>query len=168
MRSMAKVKTQRRYVPRMVNPILFSTFTSLALISGCQAYKLQGVVLDGPSSAVLTVHKVDPRLKQPGISGAVVELTLDPSTLKSVPIGTAVTNDEGQFCLSVSQAGAGFLEYEAGVLCRVRDYGTVYQTLPLPPKDKRLLIIVAPGVSGQPRMGNILQETLEIGRQLNQ
>ena len=156
----------RRLIGRLFQPSFL--LCQLFFITGCQTYQLQGVVLDGSVAAIIVVNRTDPRLEQPGVPDATVDLTLDPSTLKPIHVGTTTTDEEGRFGIEVDQSGAGFLEYEAGVLCHVKGYGTVYQTLPLPHDDKRLLIIVGPGKSGQPQPDDVLQETLEIGRQLTQ
>ena len=83
----------------------------------------------------MAVSRTDPRLQQTGIPDATVDLTLDPSTLRPIRVGTTITDEHGRFSIEVDQAGAGFLEYEAGVLCHVNGYGTVYQTLPLPTRQ---------------------------------
>jgi hypothetical protein len=158
-------QTRRQFLCRLSQKLLVC---HLVWAAGCQPYQLAGVVLDGPVSAITIVDRSDPRLRQPGIVGATLDLTLDPSTLKPIRVGSTLTNEEGWFSLVVGQVGAGFLEYEAGILCQVNGYGSVYQTLELPHPDKRLLIIVGPGVSGRPRDRNLLKETLELGRQLGQ
>ena len=139
-----------------------------ALLMGCQGYRLQGVVVEGPVASVMVVGKKDVRLGKSGVEEAAVELTLDPFTLKPLPAGSAVTDENGRFSIEVHEIGAGFLEYEAGVLCEVAGYGTVYQTFELPNLEQRVIITVAPGESGRMPPRNELDETLEIGRRLSQ
>ncbi|MDX1681498.1 MAG: hypothetical protein R3336_00125 [Phycisphaeraceae bacterium] len=131
-------------------------------LGGCAPYQLQGVVKSGPGSTVMVVDRDDDRLDSDGMAGAVVELTLDPNSLSPKRVGAAVTDDQGRFTITVGETGAGFLEYEAGLLVRMDGHKTVWQTLPLPSSRQAVVILMEPGAAGNPRPRDIIEETLEM------
>jgi hypothetical protein len=135
------------------------------LLVGCAGYRLQGRVVPGPEPAVFVLKAGDRQLDQPGLAGAMVEATLDPSSLSPKRVGTAITDSDGDFELPVDAVGAGVLEYELGLLARNQDSTTLWQTLDLPPGSRRLLIVLRPGPPGKAGPPpDILEETLEMAR----
>ena len=135
---------------------------------GCGAYRLRGTILDGQLSAVLLVDHDDPRLKQVGLGGAVIELTLDPNSMHPRPLGAAMTGRDGEFDIPIDQAGAGVLEYQLGIMCRLDGYRTIWQIIQLPSSKRQLLIIMTPGPHGAPGPSrvppnqDILKDTLQM------
>jgi len=150
---------------RCVLPALLGAM--LVMHAGCRGYHLAGTVIEGPTSVMTIVSDDDPRLKQSGIAGAVIELTLDPDTLRPKSLGKTVSGGDGSFELPVDQTGAGFLEYEVGVFVQRRGYRSLWEQMMLPKKSRRLLIIMEPGAGGDARPGgNILDETMRDGYRL--
>jgi hypothetical protein len=132
----------------------------LAALAGCEAYTLRGTVLRGATPGVIVVDRDDSRLAQPGLVGAVVELTTEPSSLGAKHAGAEVTDGHGQFAIPVDEFGAGFLEYDFGVLARMQGYSDTWQEMRLPSSGKRLLIIMTPGQGTVVRPGDALRDAL--------
>ena len=135
----------------------------LAWLGGCQMYEMRGLVVEGGTPAVLVLQKDDPRLDQPGLESAVIELTLDPATLSPKPVGMVMTDAEGRFTARIDEIGVGFLEYELGVMTRLQAHRPLYQTLPLPRPSRRLLIVMAPGKDMSMPKRDLIGETLRFG-----
>ena len=136
------------------------------VLTGCGGYALQGRVIEGPQPAVLVVSKNDSRLKQPGIGGASLMLTIDPDSLNAKMLPMDMADDQGWFATPVDVTGAGLLEYDVQVVCRAAGYTAAARTLPLPAGHKRLLIVLPAGADRYKPQGDILQETIDIGKQL--
>ena len=139
-------------------PLLLIAVLTLA---GCEAYALRGIVVEGQVSRIMVVDASDERLQSIGLPGARVEFVLDPNTLRPIPAGTVLADEFGRFELPVDEAGAGFLQYALCVRATLRNFGTVWQQMPLPPAGKRLIIVMAEGVhqSGGPEP-DIIEESL--------
>jgi len=137
---------------------------AVTVTAGC-SYVIEGKVVTGGHAVVVLVEPHNTNLDQPGLSGAMVELTLDPGTISPRALGTQVTDASGRFRLPIDATGAGLLEYEVGILCRHRGYRTIYQTMSLPPKNRRLLIVMAAGASGRTESEDLISETLRLGGQ---
>ena len=144
---------------------LFGVLCIFAL-SGCAGYRLQGVVVEGQTPAILLVDKNDSRLKQEGLSGAVVQVTIDPHEMNPKTLAPTPSDERGRFETPVGEVGAGMLEYQAAIVCRLAGYQASAQEMPLPPSDKRLLIIMAPGADTYHPAPDIWNETMEMKRQL--
>lgn len=118
----------------------------LGSLPGCGGgYRLAGKVVEGPVSSVSVVDRHDPRLDQPGLPGASVQSTLDPEDVGRKRLAEQTSDDSGAFAIPVGEPGAGFLEYEVEVLARMGGYQSAVGTIPLPGRDKRLLITLTPG-----------------------
>ena len=144
--------------------ILCSVVFLAAMVSGCTTYKLRGKVVDGDVSSILVVDPDDPRLKQPGIAGVGIQLMLDPQKLSRKQAGQTTSFAYGTFSLPVEQTGAGFLEYQAMVTARMARMSPAVRIMPLPPEDKRLLIMLAPGEDRVNRYQyDIIEETRQLG-----
>ena len=105
-------------------------------------------------------------MSSPGVSGASLLVTVDPKSLNAQTLPGDMTDMDGHFAIPVSSPGAGFLEYEIEVLCRAAGFTPAAGTMPLPGGDKRLLIVLSPGVDSYRPRGDILGETIDMGRQL--
>lgn len=115
-------------------------------LAGCGRYALQGRVIEGPSASVQVVEADDARLDSGRpIHGAMLRFTLDPRSLKNKSLGTTTTGYDGRFALSIDELGAGFLEYEVGVLAREPRHVHVERVVKMPAKSKRILITLPPG-----------------------
>ena len=113
---------------------------------GCGQYALQGRVIEGATPSVQVVSTDDGRLDSGRpIHGAMVQFTLDPRRLNYKSLGVATTGYDGRFSLSVDEFGAGFLEYELGVLAREPKHRHVEDTVKMPGKSRMLLITLPPG-----------------------
>ena len=138
----------------------------LLALTGCAGYRLQGVVIEGKTPAIFLVDKDDSRLTQPGLANAVVQVTIDPHEMSPKTLAPVSSDDRGRFEAVVGEPGAGLLEYQASILCRLTGYQAATQEMPLPPSDKRLLIVLVPGADTYRPPPDILNETLEMKRQL--
>ena len=135
----------------------------LLTVGGC-SYYLQGVVVAGPMGGMVVLEKDDPRLTEPGLAGATLDLSLDPAQASTKELGMHQTDDGGKFRVPVKEVGAGVLIYEIDVLCRRRGYSSVHKQMPLPGSSKRLLIIMSRGVERSRRPRDVIEESLEVGR----
>jgi len=129
---------------RSVLCALMLTVCSLATV-GCESYALRGAVVEGQMPGVYIVRADDARLEQVGLANAVVEPTLDPDSMRPKQLSNALTDDRGRFELPVTEFGAGILEYELGLLVRHEGFKSVWQKMPMPPGNRRLLVVMAPG-----------------------
>lgn len=136
-------------------------------LTGCGGYALQGRVIEGPQPAVLVVSKNDSRLKQPGVAGASLMLTVDPESLNAKMLPMDMTDDAGGFAVPVDVTGAGLLEYDLQIVCRAAGYSPATGTIALPGGHKRVLIVLPPGNDRYKPQRDILEETMEIGKQLS-
>lgn len=134
--------------------------------AGCAPYRLQGVVVAGESAGVFPLDGDDPQLNRPGLAGAVLELTLDPSSMHPKPLGAVMTDQRGRFEFAVDHVGAGLLDYQLGILCRAEGYKSQWTQLSLPSGRRRLLIQMVEGRDTGPLRRNTLQETLEMSEHL--
>ena len=129
-------------------------------LSGCGGYQLRGIVLDGMRPGIYIVEQDDPRLKEPGIANASIELTLDPNKLRPRALGGTITRADGTFSVPINAAGAGFLEYDIGLYVRSKGFSPLDSgAMALPPDSRRLLIVMVPGVDKARRsQGSLLEE----------
>ncbi len=158
----ASLVTFRAWGRRTAVALLFTCVLTSAF--GC-AYVLEGRVIQGGHGAVVVTEPDNPNFEQRGLGDVTIELTLDPGSISPRSLGTQLTDGEGRFRFPIDAAGAGVLEYELGVLCRSKGYQTLYQTLPMPPKSRRLLIVMAPGSVPPSEAEDVIGETLRLGGQ---
>ena len=133
---------------------------------GCSPYQIEGLVVPGGRSEVLVLDEHDQRLTAEGIAGATVALTVDPSSIDPRPIAQVVTDGEGRFVIPIDEFGAGLLEYQVAVCCRVRGYERAYQVLQMPSRRRRLLIVMAAGRDRHGQRMDILRETQDLADDL--
>jgi len=132
-------------------PARSSRFTALLLVAlaltpiGCESYALRGKVVTGDESLVTLVTDDDPRLADPGIANATLRVTLDPHSLGRQVLAESVTRTDGSFAIPINKFGAGTLEYPIELLARRKDHAHAKAVFQLPPRDQRVLVILAPG-----------------------
>jgi len=136
----------------------------LALLSGC-TYQLRGTVVPGPYSSVEIVSKDDPRLTQTGIPDARLEATIDPMRMSQKELGAFMVDGDGHFAIPVDVVGAGAFEYDLELVCRSSGYTPVLEKFRLPGANKRVLVVMAPGKDTLERHRDLLEESIEVGRQ---
>lgn len=145
----------------MKRTLLIGWFAMAAGLGGCSPYALEGRVVIGAKSLIQVVEADDPRLAGPAIDGASIEFVLDPDSGGSEVLGTTQTQPNGSFRFPVDAPGAGFLEYDLLVIARAADRTPAMTTLPMPDRTKRLLITLAPGRDGVPRVTDPLRDSME-------
>jgi hypothetical protein len=89
----------------------------------------------------------DPRLSENGLPGVQVALVMDPMKINRERIGGAFSDAAGEFSVSVDQPGAGWMLYDVGVYASKGGYTDAQGFFRLPPKGKRLLIMLHSGRS---------------------
>lgn len=120
--------------------------SALALVLGaCAPYTLKGRVVRGEASYIAVVDDGDPRLDAEGIPGVQLKLTLDPGKLKRKTAAQEVSGASGELSLPVEEAGAGLLEFDAGLIARKRGYAPAEGFFRLPGGGKRILVVLTPG-----------------------
>lgn len=135
------------------------------LAGGCASYELRGKVIEGHSPGARVVEADDPRLDEPGVGGAAVDVTLDPGRLQAKRIGSGMSDDDGTFALEIDEFGAGFLEHRVEVRGEARGRRVGRGEMILPGSGKRVLVVVPTTAGGgeddepdQP--GDFLEETM--------
>ncbi len=128
-------------------------------VSGCSPYALRGKVIEGDASVIMLVDASDPRLKSAGLAGVAVGVVLDPEQLNRKPAGSGVSDARGDFDITLTEFGAGVLEFDAMVTADCRGYLSAETIFPLPGQSRRVLIMMQRGV-GPPSTGseNLLDE----------
>ena len=116
-------------------------------VCGCSAYELKGRVVGGDVSWVGVVDQSDPRLNNSGLAGVQVALVNDPMKINRERIGGAFSDAAGEISIPVDEPGAGWMIYDIGVYASKRGYTDAQGFFRLPPKDKRLLIMLHTGRS---------------------
>jgi hypothetical protein len=117
-----------------------------ALLGGCSTYQMRGRVVEGLAPEIRVVEADDPQLQRPAVNGVRIEVTLDPQSLGRKTLTPVTTNEAGEFALPIDEIGAGMLVYEVQVLARRPGYKHAAEFVKVPGADKRLLIVLAPGV----------------------
>jgi hypothetical protein len=114
-------------------------------VGGCAPYALRGKVIEGEGSYVTLVDASDPRLDQPGISGAGLTLVLDPTHLRRRTIAQGVSGDNGEVKLPVDEFGAGTLELDVALFVRKTGREPAEGIFRLPGSNRRVLVSLARG-----------------------
>lgn len=127
----------------------------LTALGACaSSHTVEGKVITGSQAKFESVSADDPRLGQPGVPGAQLEFIIDPKTsLRPRVIGPLVSDEHGRFEVKLDEFGAGFLEYEMGVMARATGHRDNYEVLPVPSARRKLLIILAPGTPARQPLG---------------
>lgn len=111
--------------------------------SGC-GFRLRGLVIEGATPGVFVVDKTDSRLVELGLATAVINLTIDPGHMNAKHLGSYQSDLDGRFDVPIDELGAGFLEYDIGLVCRLAGYHAIQHRVRMPGSSKRLLIILIP------------------------
>lgn len=118
-------------------------------IGGCgEGYMLRGRVIEAQTSYIALVDPSDPRLSADdasGIPGVSLHLQMDPGKINRETITRDVSDGEGEFALRVDKFGAGWMEYDVGLFARRSGFTPAQHFFRLPPENKRVLIMMAPG-----------------------
>jgi hypothetical protein len=134
---------------------------TMAALSGCSTYALQGRVVIGSRSTAMVVDADDPRLAGPPIIGAQLQFVLDPGSGNSRVLGTTQSDIDGSFRFPVDAPGAGFLEYEVMVIAREPKRSPAIATFALPPKDKRVMVTMVPGRDFNPGSADPIGDSMQ-------
>ena len=67
--------------------------------------------------------------------------------LNKESMGEAITAGDGSFSLNVDRVGAGFFRYDVGLSADRRGFEHATLQFKLPPSDRRVLVILRPGVN---------------------
>ena len=161
----AKSLPPRAAARRVRNTYIVLLAVTAVAGGGCQAHRIQGLIVQGPTPTVVIVDKDDEQLDRHGLAGAVVELTLDPNSMSPKVLGTVITDATGRFQIPIDAFGVGVLEYDLGMLCRLGDHQPVYQTMRLPASGKCVLVVMAPGRDATHEVQDLIAETLRLGGQ---
>lgn len=131
---------------------LAAVVAGLGSLAGCGSYTLEGRAVVGAYSGIELVDPDDPRLRDPGTSGVVVEVVRDPESLGRQTVARATSNGSGAIRLVIGEFGAGFLEetWELRVLRGGSEFAADRFDLPFDPGSRRLLVTIRPG-DGQGR-----------------
>lgn len=135
----------------------------MAALPACSSYQLQGKVVQGPVSSVTIVDKSDRRLAEPGLSGATLSGTLDPQSPGRKRLSPAGTDGDGAFAIPITEAGAGFLEYDLQLIAKAAGFQSAVGNFRVPGGGKRVLITLAPGRDAfNPEQSDVVGETLRL------
>lgn len=118
---------------------------STLTLGACSAHQVRGVVVVGQQSSVQLVHKSDPRLEGEPVAGANISAIIDPQSLDRSRLPAVLSDPLGAFAIPVDEFGAGWLDYELGILARRDSFAPAEGFVKLPGGDTRVLIVLAPG-----------------------
>jgi hypothetical protein len=129
---------------------LCASVATLFILNGCGAYQVRGHVVRGPMSFVEFVSASDPRLSEPGVANANIDVIRDPQSLGRETVAALRSDGSGEFLLRIDEAGVGWMDEEWRILCYSIGFSDADRTMRLPSggDDVRLLITLAPGRSG--------------------
>jgi hypothetical protein len=119
-------------------------------LGGCsRATLISGKVIQGDVSMVGTVDRGDPRLKQSGLEGAEVSARGAGGRADRILADTK-SGRSGDFTLRIHDHEA--ISHPAEFRGHLAGYADASQEMPLPPGDRRLLIVLKPvGPRAAPR-----------------
>ena len=104
----------------------------VAMLSGC-GYHLSGRVVEGGFDSVDMLPRSQAEdVGGAPVAGAMVELYRDPQTPKRKLVGTARTDDRGEFTMVLQDFGAGWMEERWLVRIRRNGYRGAEQSIELP------------------------------------
>jgi hypothetical protein len=136
----------------------------LLVLPGCGAYTMEGRVLRSSYPAIMVVLADDARLErgQP-ISGASITVVRDANTLGRQQVGSATSDGDGHFALTVGGWGAGITDEEWMISAGRRDFARTESMvrLPMSPGKHRLLILLPAGTDDGGSFGSSSQDVME-------
>ena len=118
-----------------------------AVLGGCSSYQLKGHVIKGDVSWAAVVDASDPRLREPGLPGAQIALINDPMKINRQRIGAALSDANGDFAITVTEPGAGWMLYDVGAYVSRQGFLDAEGFFRLPAADKRVLVVLQTGRS---------------------
>ena len=121
--------------------------TFAALMVGCGGLTLQGKVVTDDFSSMTFVSPADPRLSEPGLSGAKLSIIRDPGRLNREVVATASSDGSGKFTIDLDVFGAGWMQ-ERWLIEVVRpghQTATLNTALDKDHQNRRLLITLGRG-----------------------
>lgn len=125
--------------------VLLMVATVLPACSG-DGYALQGRVIRGDYSAVMLVDADDSRLTSgEGLAGVSLHVQQDPGQLNRRTLHRGNSGGDGSFALPIDLFGAGSFNYDIGFFARRQAYDPATGYFRLPPKSKRVLVIMTRG-----------------------
>jgi len=122
----------------------------LTLVGCGSGYQLRGKVIEGDISFIAVVSPDDPRLDGPGVAGVSISLLSDPNKLNKETLGETISTGDGSFSIGVDRVGAGFFMYDVGLSADRTGFEHATSQFRLPPGDRRVLIMLRPGVNRSP------------------
>ncbi len=122
-------------------------FAFVTALCGCGPYTLRGKVIEGFDNAVLIVPVDDPRLDEPGIREARIQVYRDPERLARELIASDSTASDGAFAIELSAFGAGWMDEQWQIDVSRSGFRNSSEVIRLPSNSNRsrMLIILAPG-----------------------
>lgn len=127
---------------------ILSLALAMIVLPACSGggYALQGRIIRGDYSAVTIVEADDPRLASgQGIPGVAMHLQHNPGQLNRRTLIRGSSGGDGSFSLPVDLVGAGVFQHDVGLFVRRQGYEPATGYFRLPPKSKRVLIILNHG-----------------------
>jgi hypothetical protein len=132
----------------------------LAACPGCGGYVLRGKAIAGSVSDMTFVEPDDPRLDEPGVANVRIDVERDPGRLSAKVVASEMTDARGSFTVPIRAFGAGWMDEEWRFIAVVGGYATAMRRLHLTSSDaeRRLLVILAPGASDDPRQEDLIEQ----------
>jgi hypothetical protein len=140
-----------------------------AAAAGCSTYTIHGTVIAGAVGEMDFVGPNDSRLREPPLANARVSVQRDPEKLSRHLVGTDLSDAHGRFVIPLDEFGAGWMDEQWMVRVTKPGYKTMSAMYKLTSdkKNKRLLVILAPGLSVVPQEDEDLLEQYEQFQQQN-
>ena len=124
---------------------------------GCGAYMLEGRAVEGPVSQMTFVDADDDRLEGHGVSNVRITVERDAGRLSAQRVASGVSDSSGRFSIPLDVFGAGWMEEQWGIQATLPGFEAATTVQRLPPKGRRLLILLAPGFSPDPREEDLME-----------
>ncbi len=120
--------------------------------SGCGGYVLKGRVVEGVGGDMTFVAPDDLHLAEPGLADARITLERDPGRLSAHVAASGLSDLDGRFAVALDAFGAGWMDERWRIEATKLGFARTsrLQRLDSATRDRRLLIILAPGYS-EPR-----------------
>ena len=141
----------------MMSHCLRSTLCGLFLIgfltaTGCSSYVIKGTVIAGSVSDMNFVESNDSRLREPPLTNVRITVQRNPDELSRQMAGTDVSDAHGRFVITLDEFGTGWMDEVWLIRATKGGFKSAAskQRLDANKKKQRLLIIMAPGLSGDP------------------
>ncbi len=126
--------------------------------AGCSTYTIEGRVVEGAVSDMTFVLGDDPRLSDPPLSGVRITVERDPGRLSRQMAGTDLSDAHGRFAIVINDFGAGWMDERWRIQASRMRYQTASRDLRLDRSNRRLLIILATGVSDAPEGEDLIKQ----------